>query len=239
MLELVKQKKFIFNGYFFFLVILVVGSLLLGQQSARGYGYGTCTAEAPIDLAVVSPKHSRRLQFSWEAVTFADCTTAAVDHYRFQVRLNNSTLIQSDDDVSQPSKSILLSTLLRNHVYKFRVRAVASDGSITAWSDYKLFRTTPKPPQHLTVRTVSTHQAYASWSNVMRSESLRYYQVVVYRNTKVVYRKKVRVGLRKRTLGVTLRHLRVGADYTLKVRAVANQETYSKYTTEKFTQELH
>lgn len=217
----------------------VLTGILLGQLPARGYGYGACTADAPTDLAVTSAKHSRRLQFSWEAVTFADCTTAAVDHYRFQVRLNNSTLIQSDDNVSQPSKSILLSALLRNHVYKFRVRAVASDGSTTAWSDYKLFRTTPKPPQHLTVRTVSAHQAYATWSNVVRSEYLRYYQVIVYRKDQVVYRKKVRVGLRKRSSEVILRHLRSGKTYTLKVRAVANQATYSKYTTEKFTQGLN
>lgn len=221
----------------FLLGLFVCTGVLLRQLPARGYGYGACTAVAPADLVVTSENKGRQLHFSWSPTAFDECSATAADHYRFQIRLNNSTLILSDDSVQNPQKNVLRSTLRRNHVYKFRVKAVAADGTTTEWSDYKLFRTTPKPPTNLAVRSVAAHQAYATWKNVARSKYIRYYQVVVYRKDKVVYRKKVRVGLHKHSTGVILRRLRSDAAYTLKVRAVANQTTSSKYAIKRFTQE--
>lgn len=228
------QATLFLSQLFLFAIFIVVGTALQ-QLPARGYGYGECSAAAPSNLAVTTTQHGRRLHFSWDAVTFTDCTDTAVDHYRLQIRYNDGTLIQSDDDVHKTYKNITRHTLRRNHAYKFRVRAVAADDTATSWSDYKLFHTTPKAPSPLRVTGLTAHAVRVTWANVIRSQYLRYYQVLVYRGSHVIFHKKVHTGLRHKNTGAVVRRLRPGTTYTVKVRAMANQNTASKYTSQQFT----
>lgn len=220
----------------FTLVVLTLASIMFSITDlapAAGYGYG-CTGDRPNGLSVrLDTPVQIRLQ--WNAVSFSNCSEDAADYYRLQIRRNDGGLVRSYDNIQKTHKVIGHGILRRNHAYKFRVRAVASDGSATDWSRYKLFRTVPKRPERLHVRHVSSHAVRVTWNNVARSARLRYYQVIVQRGDHVVFHKKVRIGLRRKQTDVTVRRLRPGTTYIALVRAVANKTTRSNFQRIQFT----
>jgi len=219
-------------------IVLTSAISLLASAQTRvfsGYGYIVdCSVDAPDNL-VVTASDDGDLTFSWDAAEFNDCDATAADHYRLQIRYNDGTLIREYSSVSGTEKTVALRTLQRNRSYKFHVRAVASDDTETTWSDYKLFRTKPKKPSHVTITALSGHAVRATWQNVARSQNLRYYQVVVRRNNNVVYRKNVRIGLRKARTGLIVRHLRPATTYKFKVRAVATSTVSGPFKLVNFT----
>lgn len=223
--------------------LLVIGSALAlllqytGIAFGYGYGYGTCTADRPNQLTAAYVNNYRRIQFTWTPVEFTDCDDTAAASYRLQVRKADATLLQDYADLTNPTKTISASSLQTNLAYKFRVKATASDGEITDWSLYKSFRTLPKRPSQLRVTQFSSSSAYISWRAVPRSKKLRYYQLVVKRGDRVVYSKRVRLGLRRNRITALVENLRPNVRYRVKVRAVARPTSKGLYAKEYFTLE--
>lgn len=231
-----KQKSLLFLLPTF--VIAGAASLIASAQTQvfSGYGYIVdCNVEAPDNLTVTTDADSQNITFSWEAAEFNDCDATAADHYRLQIRYNDGTLIREYTTINATEKIVALRTLQRNRSYKYHVRAVASDDTETGWSDYKLFRTTPHKPSRVSITALSGHAVRATWQNVARSQNLRYYQVVVRRASNIVYRKNVRIGLRKARTGLIVRRLRPDTQYTFKVRAVATSSVSGRFRIENFT----
>ncbi len=239
----ISKKQHSFHQSTILVIAALVGFLMFGAwviqplalANGYGYGYGACTADRPRNLSADLSTNKRNLIFSWDEVVFTDCADEAAASYRLQIRFNDGTLVQSYDNLSHPTKTITLKALKRNHAYKFRIRAVATDGTSTDWSLYKLFRTPPRRPAKIFIRDLSSHAVEATWRNVVRSERLKYYQVVVQRKRHTVFEKKVRLGLRHTKTGVIVRRLRSAKSYTIKVRAVANKTTFSQYQSQRFT----
>lgn len=232
-----KQKPLILFLLPTFVVASVVSLIASAQaQIFSGYGYVIdCGVDAPDNLTVTTDSSAQSITFGWDEAEFNDCDVAAADHYRLQIRYNDGTLIREYNNISTTEKTVALRTLQRNHSYKFHVRAVASDDTETAWSDYKLFRTTPRKPSHVSITALSGHAVRATWQNIARSKNLRYYQVVVRRTNNIVYRKNVHIGLRRASAGVTVRRLRPSTEYTFKVRAVATNSVSGKFRVVTFT----
>lgn len=226
---------------YFFLPTLVIASAVSVLASAQtqvfsGYGYIIdCSVDAPDNLTATTDSSTQSITFSWDAAEFNDCDATAADHYRLQIRYNDGTLIREYNNINATEKTVALRTLQRNRSYKFHVRAVASDDTETEWSDYKLFRSTPRKPTHVSITALSGHAVRATWQNIARSQNLRYYQIVVRRANNVVYRKNVRIGLRKARTGIIIRRLRPATEYTLKVRAVATSSVSGRFTVTTFT----
>lgn len=205
-----------------------------GIAFGYGYGYGTCTGDRPNDLTATYINNNRRIEFNWNAVEFSDCDDTAAASYRLQVRKSDATLLQDYVDITSTTKRISASSLLTNLAYKFRVKAVASDAEVTDWSLYKAFRTLPKRPSELKVKQLSNTAAYISWRNITRSNKLRYYQLVVKRGNKVIYSKRVRLGLRKVRTGTLIENLKPNIRYRVKIRAVARKTSKGLYAKEYF-----
>lgn len=200
-----------------------------------GYGYGTCTAERPNELAAEYVSDNERIQFSWSAVEFSDCSETEPAYYRLQVRKTDATLISEYTDITKLYKRISTEGLSTNKPYKFRVRAIATDDSQTEWSLYKSFRTLPKKPSDVTITQTGEGSIYVDWDNVPRSKKLRYYQVQVKRGNHVVYSKRLSLGLRKNRTGTDIDHLKSDTRYRLKVRAVARSSSKGEYAKQYFT----
>jgi len=201
--------------------------------SGYGYGYGVCVASAPTGLATTYASDYKHIVLSWQAVSFSDCAHAAPASYDLKVRLNDATVIQSFTDIASTQKSIAAISLQSNHSYKFQVRAVASDGSRTKWSLYKLFRTIPATPKQVTIARNAT-SAFIQWQNVARSKNLRYYRVVIRHRGSVVFSKQVTLGLSKPTTGLVVPHLRPHARYKVWIRAVAPGNVAGEYVKKGF-----
>ncbi|HBY73281.1 MAG TPA: hypothetical protein DEG44_01170 [Candidatus Kerfeldbacteria bacterium] len=223
--------------------LLGIGSLLAtglrysGVAFGYGYGYGTCTADRPNGLTAEYVNNDKRIEFNWNAVEFSDCDDTTAASYRLQVRKSDATLLQDYSDITSTTKKISASSLLTNHAYKFRVRGIAVDDENTEWSLYKSLRTLPKKPAKLKVTQFSSTSAYISWRNIVRSNKLRYYQLVVKRGDKVVYSKRVKLGLRKNRTGTLVENLRPDVRYRVKVRAVARKTSKGSYAKRYFTLE--
>lgn len=215
--------------------ITAVGLQYSGIAFGYGYGYGACTADRPNELSAAYVNNDKRIEFTWDAVEFSDCEDSAAAAYRLQVRKPDATLIQDFSDITATSKKISVSSLLTNHAYKFRVRGVAVDDGNTDWSLYKSFRTLPKKPAKLKVTQFSSSSAYITWKNIVRSGKLRYYQIVVKRGDRVVYSKRVKLGLRKARTGVIVEGLKADVRYRVKVRAVARKTSKGNYAKQYFT----
>lgn len=214
--------------------LLAVGLQYSGIAFGYGYGYGTCTGDRPNGLAAEYINNYKRIEFSWNAVEFSDCDDTAAASYRLQVRKTDATLLQDYNDLITTSKKISAHSLLTNYAYKFRVKATASDEEVTDWALYKSFRTLPKKPNKLKIKQFSSTSAYITWRNVARSKKLRYYQLVVKRGDKVVYSKRVKLGLRKFRAGVLVEHLQPDVRYRVKVRAVARKTSKGLFAKEYF-----
>lgn len=204
-------------------------------NTALGYGYGVCTADHPNELAAEYVNNNKRIQFSWDPVTFSSCADEVAASYRLQVRKTDATLITEYEELTNTYKKIAANTLKTNKPYQFRVKATASDGTVTEWSLYKSFRTLPKKPEDLTVITIGDDTAHVEWENVPRSKKLRYYQVVVKRGSNVVFSKRLSLGLRSNSTGTQIDHLKPGVRYRVKVRAVARSTSKGEYAKQYFT----
>lgn len=220
--------------------IMLVGSVFAmtmqytGVAFGYGYGYGACTADRPNELSAEYVNNDKRIQLNWAAVEFSDCDDTAAASYRVQVRQTDATLVSEYSDLTTTSKKISASALKTNKPYKFRVKATASDDSATEWSLYKSFRTLPKKPSDLTITQTGAGSVRVGWENVVRSKKLRYYQVVVKKGNRVVYSKRVSLGLRRNKTGTTVQHLKAGVRYRVKVRAVARASSKGDYTKKYF-----
>lgn len=212
-----------------------IASVAFGQRSIfSGYGYGVCTADAPENQSVEYSSDYKHLTFTWDAVSFDNCEHTTPATYELKIRENDATLISSYTDLTTTQKTISASSLLSNHAYKFRIRAVATDGTKTDWPDYVLFRTRPNHPRHLTV-TPSTRSALISWENVVRSSSLKYYRVLIRHHGHTVYSRHITLGLSKPSTSTIIHHLRPHTTYKVFVRAIAPSSTRGDYAHKRFT----
>lgn len=223
----------------FMIGLITIGSLTaLGLQRSGlalgyGYGYGVCTADRPNTLTAEYINNYRRIKLSWAVVAFADCADPTAS-YRLQLRKLDATLVSAYSDLSNNYKKISANILQTNKPYKFRVKATASDGATTDWSLYKSFRTLPKKPVDLAVTQLEAGTAYIQWNNVPRSKKLHYYHLVVKRGNRVVFSKRISLGLRKQSTGVLVEHLKADVTYRVKVRAVARKTAKSFFSKETF-----
>lgn len=213
-----------------------LAAIALSQtHTAFGYGYGTCTAERPNELAAEYVSDNERIELSWAEVVFSDCADTAPASYKLQVRKTDATLVSEYSDITKLYKRISADNLKTNKPYKFRVRAVATDDSQTDWSLYKSFRTLPKKPSDVTITQTGEGTITVDWDNVPRSKKLRYYQVQVKRGDHVVYSKRLSLGLRKNRTGTDIEGLKSDTQYRLKVRAVARSSSKGEYAKQYFT----
>ncbi|MDP3970978.1 MAG: fibronectin type III domain-containing protein [bacterium] len=222
-------------------LVVVVLSLMLapvifgsyGVYAGYGYGYVACTAN---DVSGLNAKRltksnlKNKIALRWNQTSFTGCESGdQLDYYEVQLRRINGALVQEWTGITTERKRISIQDLQRNRSYKFKVRAVATDGETTSWSLYKSFRTSPKRPNEINVSNKKTNSVYASWKNVKRSRLLTHYKVVVKKKNKVVFSKNVKKGLRKDKTGVTITGLKGDSRYKLKVRSVYSRKYRSNF----------
>lgn len=221
--------------------LFVSAPVVLGQYSVfsgYGYGYGTCTASRPNDLSVRYLKGDRRgtIALRWAEVSFDECGDGeGLDYYELQIRTLGGGLVKTYTNISTNRKRVKLSTLKRNRSYKFKVKAVATDGEATSWSLYKSFHTRPGRPSAIMVSAVTERSARLTWNNVARSRKLRQYRVVVrtLKGTKV-FSKRVTSRLTKARTYVNVTGLSSATAYRASVRSVYSSSIRSKYKTQRF-----
>ncbi len=216
------------------ILALGIGAISIVQHpTAYGYGYGygatTCTGAAPTGLTANYSTNKKQIAFIWSPVSFSNCATASPSSYELQVRKPDATQVVSYNGITTTTKNIKASVLPSNAPYKFKVRAVAADSTVTTWSIYKAFRTLPGTPRQLQVQPISAHSSYFSWKNVARSSNLQYYKVQVKRGNATVFSKRVRTGLHNARTGTAVTNVQSGKRYTFKVQAVARSTSKSEY----------
>lgn len=224
------------KSVYFSLSILLTGALTAAVVSATdsgyGYGYGTtvttCTGAAPSGITIQQRHTKRQVVVDWDAATFTDCTQTTADHYVLDVRTNSGHVVKTYEAITRSKKTIPSRQLKWNYSYKVRVRAVAVDDTNTEWSDYHLFRSTPKAVSHVKTTWQAEQLVYLSWDNIARSNALRYYQITVWHDNKRLTRKKVHTGLSSSRTGAYLRTLQRGERYRITIRSVYSGTVYSK-----------
>lgn len=197
-------------------------SAVLGNNDAEGYGYGygACTADAPTGLAVKNkPKH-RRVFFQWKKVTFENCDSTKPDAYDVQIENAKGKVVVTFSNVTKTQKAAPVALFKPNTKYRFAVRAIAVDDAATDYSADKKFTVAPQRPGLITIELQSPTQVRASWKNIPKSRKLKYYQVILKENGRIVLREKVRKSLRKKRTGITLENLTPNTRYKILVRSV-------------------
>lgn len=138
------------------LALSAIVAVFLPQHQA--YGYGECTAPGNLAYAGVPGDRVYKVQLTWGDYDLSLCdedlTTKAYD---IQVKNSAGDIVRAKtrtriDKFSLPplGTKIRVKLLGYNKTLQFRVRAVANDGTTTAWSHYFEF-TTPLQKPHVSV----------------------------------------------------------------------------------------
>lgn len=211
-------------------VITVGGQVLAQRAVTAGYGYGTCTTVAPTGLRAkntVSKQTSVILR--WQEVDFSTCGThATTASYTVKVYKAEGGLVKTYTGVTDETLSIARGVLKPNSNYKYKVKAIASDTTESAWSRYKLFHTLPAKAKKIVVTNVTNTSADISWANIARSKSLKYYQVIVRQGKNVAFSTTVNKNLTQPRTGITATGLTPNTNYVVKIRAVYTKKITGK-----------
>lgn len=175
-------------------VLSIVGlgiALALALPGKQAYGYGECDAPVPTSASLDEDygKHGK-MQLAWHAYDFSLCDGELVTKsYKIQVYTADGELVREktrtrNDQFSLPNSATRVKL---HHVldyftdYKFRVRAIADDGSKSNWSDYYTF-TTPLPRIDVTAAVVNydaetgESEVRFAWEKSTPSENFKRYR---------------------------------------------------------------
>lgn len=224
------------------LVLAVVAVLIAPQAFSKtgvfaGYGYGDdCVVEGPsvLNSSLLKKPNQGKIRFTWEEVSFDECEGDSLDYYQLQIKHPNGSLVESWTDISGLEKTILLRTIKKNKAYVFRVRAWSELGEKSTWSLYTTFRTKPSRPRSISITKVESTSVTATWPNVIRSNQLAKYRVVLKRGQKTIAKANVRKRLKKSRAEVAITGLESDKKYTIQVRSVYSKSLRSKYKSKKF-----
>lgn len=234
-----KQPKFLSQSITALVVsgfILATAPAVLSQfdiASENGYGYGVCgEALTGVTSRYLHGDNAGKVALRWDAVS-EDCTDG-LEYYQLQLRKSNNQLVEWWN-TTNTRKRITMEHLTSNQTYKWRVRAVYSDGTATDWSLYDQFRTKPNAPSELRISNINTTSARVSGKNVARSQVLQKYQLLLKQGSEVVQSRSIQHGLKRPRFAVTLNNLDPSTTYTVQVRAVYSSMLRSGWTSAEFT----
>lgn len=217
--------------------VLTVGGQVFAQRAVTaGYGYGTCTAVSPTKLRAKNTlKKANEVKLSWNATDFSTCGThATTDSYTVKIYRAEGGLVKTYSGVTDSTITIGKGVLKANSNYKFKVKAIATDTTESAWSNYKLFHTLPAKAKKIVVTNVTNTTADVSWANIARSKSLKYYQIVVRQGKTVTFSTTVNKNLNQLRTSVTATGLTPNTNYIVKIRAVYTKKITGKAGTATF-----
>jgi hypothetical protein len=134
-------------------VLATVTAILIPPQ--RAYGYGECSAPGNLQYAGVPNERIYKVQLIWDEYDFSLCDQNVVTKaYDIEIRNSADEIIREktrtrNDKFSLPKAAtkIKVKLLDYNEQLKFRVRAVANDGTTSNWSDYIAFTTPLQRPK--------------------------------------------------------------------------------------------
>jgi hypothetical protein len=140
-----KGKRLAVSGIALALIsVLVLGvtSHVTAQYAVfSGYGYGECTAQGPKNLRATTSRGTVAAVLHWKKVKFSNCDSHKKPaYYVVKIAKKNGTVVKTYSGIKKLNKKVLKSELVGKRFYKFRVQAVATDGSLSNWSSYKLFK---------------------------------------------------------------------------------------------------
>lgn len=151
-----KKQNFLLSGF----VAVLMSALFIssapfilaqtGSTVTAGYGYGygyggedeiTCHAKRPKKLhAKKTPKPNTIVKLSWKKVKFKDCEKKKPAYYVARI-YRKTHLVKKYPLVKENVKQVRNTVLKLDRNYRFKVRAVATDGAKTNWSKWKKFKT--------------------------------------------------------------------------------------------------
>ncbi len=225
------------------IIALVVTGFILGSAptvfsqfgitSENGYGYGVC-GDAPTGVVsrYLHGKNAGKVALRWDEVE-SECE-AELEYYQVQLRKTNNQLLEWWNTTST-RKRVVMDSLSSNQTYKWRVRAVYSDGTATDWSLYDQFRTKPNAPTDIQVSRIRSTSVKVSAKNVARSGLLQKYQMLLKQNGKVILSRGIQHGLRRPRFSFTLSTLDSNTTYTIMLRSVYSSSLKSGWTSAEFT----
>lgn len=233
------QEKYLLQAFIGVCVVIITlyfAPQVMGEYGVfAGYGYGeTCSASAPNNLAKKESQKLKKIYLLWNEVEFSNCNTVTPDHYDLQLRDAGGKLIESYTDVSNNRKVVPSVILKSNKVYKFRVRAAASDDTLTSWSPYKAFRTLPAKPNRIGLNYVTATSAELRWKNVFHSKQLQHYKVVIFRGTKKIHSSKHRDHLNSDRTSLKITNLKPNTKYRVGIRSFYSSSIKSNYKWKTF-----
>lgn len=227
------------------IIALIVTGFILGtapavlsqfgvtSENGYGYGYGVC-ADTPTGVAsrYLHGKNAGKIALRWNDID--DSCSAELEYYQIQLRKSNNQLVEWWN-VTSTRKRLVMNTLTSNQTYKWRVRAVYSDGTATDWSLYDQFRTRPNAPTDIKVSNIRSTSVKVSAKNVARSGLLQKYQMLLKRNGEVISSRGIQHGLRRPRFSFTLSTLDPNTTYTVQLRSVYSSALKSGWTSAEFT----
>lgn len=201
--------------------------------SESGYGYGAC-ANAPENITsrYLKGKNLGKVALRWNALE-GDCANT-LDYYQIQLRKSNNHLIEWWNTTAT-KKRINMDTLQSNQTYKWRVRAIYTDGTTSDWSLYDQFRTRPNAPTEIEVSNIKSTSAKVTAKNVRRSASLQKYQMILKHDGEVIRARAIQHGLRRPRFTFQLFNLDPSTTYSVQVRAVYSTSLKSPWASTEFT----
>ncbi len=211
------------------LTILTITSVVFTQQGvAGGYGYGTCIAVVPAELQAKS-KITGTTVLQWSGVDFKKCGShATATSYTVKIYRAEGGLVKTYSGVTTTQLTIEKGVFKPNSNYKFKVKAIASDSTESAWSRYKLFHTLPTKVKKIVVENVMSTSADVSWNNIARSKTLKYYQVIVRKGKTIVFSGTVSKNLNQSRTGLSIAGLTPNTKYSVKIRSVYTKKIIGK-----------
>lgn len=221
----------VITGFMFATAPAVFSQFIVTSES--GYGYGACdSAPENISSRYLKGQNLGKVALRWNAVE-GDCADN-LDYYQIQLRKSNNQLIEWWN-TTKTKKRITMDTLLSNQTYKWRVRAVYTDGTTSDWSLYDQFRTRPSAPTEIEVSNIKSTSAKVTAKNVRRSELLQKYQMILKQGDEVIRARAIQHGLRRSRFTFHLSELDPSTTYTVQVRAVYSSSLKSPWSSAEFT----
>lgn len=215
--------------------ILATAPAVLSQYkifAGYGYGYGACD-DAPASLTVryLSGNNKDKISLRWNEL---EDSCDGIDYYQIQLRRSNGNLVEWWN-TENTRKRISLNTLDKNRGYIWRVRAVFTNGETTEWSLYDTFRTKPNQPTNIRLSNIRTTSVKVSGRNVVRSNVLKRYQILLKQGNKVIRNKSIKKRLKRPRYSFNFRKLQPGTQYTIKMRSVYSTSLKSSWAVERFS----
>lgn len=185
-----RSTRFVALAFSGALVVITLATSFIPQQVA--FGYGECSA--PIKLAAgQNINHPRKVKLVWGEYDLSLCGDGeTTKSYHIEVRSPDDTLLvektktrQSKFELPPARQNVQWKKLGYNRQVKFRVRAVSTTGTTSAWSDYYTFNTVVENPRLRIVTTFNdpgknTSNVKLYWPQISNPSDFAFYRLKVY-----------------------------------------------------------